>query len=73
MRDTEDDPAYQQRTPHYTRERLTDLFLKYHTKVTKPPKYNKGSRRFECGDKECGAGWKSVQELERHYAETHAE
>lgn len=73
MRDIEDDPSYSQRTPAYTRERLTDLLLKYHAKVPNPPKYNKGSRRFECGSKTCGPGWKSVQELERHYKETHGD
>ena len=73
MRDTDrqEDSAYTQRTPAYTRERLTDLFLQYHQTVPKPPRYNKGSRRFECGDKACGPGWKTVSELERHYAEQH--
>lgn len=73
MRDLEDDPSYAQRTPSYMRERMSDLFLAYHEKVQKPPRYNKASRRFECGSKECGTGWKSVQELERHYKEVHGE
>jgi hypothetical protein len=65
------DEAWAQRTPDYTRERLSDLYLKYHQTVDRPPKLNKVSRRFECGDKACGAGFKSVQELERHYEENH--
>lgn len=74
MRDRHEpgEEAWAQRTPDYTRERLTDLYLKYHETVEKPPKLNKLSRRFECGAKECPAAFKSVQELERHYAETHA-
>lgn len=75
MRDSErqEDSAYSQRTPAYTRERLSDLYIKYHAKVSKPPKYNKATRRFECGDKACGPGYKTVQELERHYKETHGD
>jgi hypothetical protein len=74
MRDrhTGDDALWAQRTPHYQRERLTDLHLKYHHTVPNPPKLNKASRRFECGDKTCGPGFKTVDELERHYAATHA-
>lgn len=71
MRDDPDD-AWTQRTPHYTRERLTDLYLKFHETVEKPPKMNKATRKFECGDKECGAAYKTVQELERHYDAAHA-
>lgn len=67
-----DDAAWTQRTPAYTRERMSDLFIKYHTTVANPPKMNKATRKFECGDKTCGAGYKSIQELERHYAEKHA-
>lgn len=71
MRD-KDDPAWAQRTPDYTRERLSDLYLKYHQRVERPPKLNKATRKFECGSKECGAAYKSVQELERHYEEEHS-
>lgn len=70
MRDADD--AWSSRTPAYTRERLTDLYLKYHETVEKPPKLNKMSRKFECGATGCEAGYKSVQELERHYAESHS-
>lgn len=71
MRDT-DDSAWSQRTPAYTRERLSDLYLKYHQSVDRPPKLNKATRKFECGAKDCEAAYKSVQELERHYEEQHS-
>ncbi|MBW3582630.1 MAG: hypothetical protein KY455_05970 [Euryarchaeota archaeon] len=66
------DAAYRTRTPDYTRQALQELFLRHHEKVSKPPKYNKETRRYTCGDPECGASYKSVQELERHYTEAHA-
>lgn len=67
-----DDALWAQRTPHYQRERLSDLFLKYHTTVEDPPRLNKATRRFQCGAKTCEAAYKTVDELERHYAAEHA-
>ena len=71
---SDEERAYGQRLPDYTRQALSDLFLKYHTKVAKPPKLNRDSRRFECGmgTVVCGQGWKTVDELKRHYLDAHA-
>lgn len=67
----DNDAAYRARIEPFTREAMMDLHLKYALWVEKAPKFNKATRRFQCGAKECEAAYKSINELERHYVEVH--